>query len=52
MDERIRHLLHNEDSDLVWDLRVRNSGRPEQCSDFLTRCQEFVKAKVETAGAP
>ena len=26
-----------------------NSGQPEQYSDFLTRCQEFVKAKVETA---
>ena len=36
-------------SDLVWDLRVMNSGRSEQYSDFLTRCQEFVKAKVETA---
>lgn len=49
VDERIRHLFDNEDSDLVWDLRVRNSGLPEQYSDFLTKCQEFVKAKVETA---
>ena len=48
VDERIRHLFDNEDSDLVGDLRVMESGRPEQYSDFLTRCQEFVKAKVET----
>lgn len=49
VDERIRHLLDDEDLDLVWHLRITNSGRPEQYSDFLTRCQEFVKAKEETA---
>ena len=28
---------------------MTNSGRTEQYSDFLTRYQEFVKAKVEHA---
>lgn len=49
VDERIHQMLENEDTDLIWDLRMTNSGRTEQYTDFLTRCQEFVKAKVETA---
>ena len=48
MDERIKQILDEEDHDLIWDLRVTNSGRPEQFKDFLVKCQEFVSSKIET----
>ncbi len=45
VDERIRKVLDDEDPTLAWDLRVTNSGRPEQYLDFLSRCQDYVKSK-------
>ena len=35
VDARIAHLLDTEDPDLVWDLRVNNSGRPETYTTYL-----------------
>ena len=52
VDSRIQQLLDNEDSDILWDLRVNNTGRPEEysvISVFLQKCQDFIKGKVETA---
>lgn len=48
VDERIRKVLDDEDPTLAWDLRVTSSGRPEQYMDFLTRCQDYVKSKIES----
>lgn len=49
VDQRIQTLLDNDDPDLVWDLRLNNSGRPEEYQYFLEKCQKFVQGKVETA---
>lgn len=49
VDERIRKVLDDKDPTLAWDWRVTSSGRPEQCMDFLTRCQDFVKSEMESA---
>lgn len=49
VDERIRVILDQEDTDLLWDLRHINSGRPDEYKEFLTKCQEFVQKKIETA---
>ena len=49
VDERIRQMIDQEDPDLIWDLRLNNSGRPEEYHDFLVKCQEFVANKLETA---
>lgn len=48
VDERIQKVLDDEDPTLAWDLRVTSSGRPEQYMDFLSRCQDFVKSKIES----
>ena len=48
-DKRIQCLLDNEDPDLIWDLRLTNSGRPEEYRVFLEKCQGFVQGKIETA---
>ncbi len=31
VDERVRQMLDNEDTDLICDLRVNNKGHPEVC---------------------
>ena len=49
IDKRIQCLLDNEDPDLIRNLRLTNSGRPEEYHVFLEKCQEFVQGKVETA---
>ena len=42
VDARIAHLLDTEDPDLVWDLRVNNSGRPETYTTYLEFCQKYI----------
>lgn len=49
VDERLREALDLEDPDMIWDLRVKNAGRPEQFSAFLAECQKYNTSKVETA---
>ena len=52
VDARIAHLLDTEDPDLVWDLRVNNSGRPETftvcLSSMLTikQCWRYLTDKL------
>ena len=48
VDERIKK-LDDEDPDLIWDLRLTSSGRPEEYADFLQRCQRFIQGNVDTA---
>lgn len=49
VDERIREMVDAEDPDLIWDLRLTKSGRPEEYKEFLVKCQNYVASKVETA---
>ena len=49
VDSRIQQVLEHEDPEILWDLRVNNTGRPEGYSIFLQKCQDFIKGKVETA---
>ena len=49
VDSRIQQALEHEDPEILWDFRVNNTGRPEDCSIFLQKCQDFIKGKVETA---
>ena len=49
VDSRIQQALEHEDPEVLWDLRVNNTGRPEDYSIFLQKCQDFIKGKVETA---
>ena len=42
-------VLDTEDPDLAWDLRVRNTGRPEAYTTFLEECQRYIASAVETA---
>ena len=49
VDARIAHLLDTEDPDLVWDLRVNNSGRPETYTTYLEFCQKYIDSQIETA---
>ncbi|CAB4039823.1 Hypothetical predicted protein, partial [Paramuricea clavata] len=46
---RIQEVLDHEDPDILWDLRVNNTGRPEDYPLFLQKCQDYIKGKVETA---
>lgn len=49
VDKRIAELLETEDPELVWDLRLTNSGRPESYTTFLEECQQYITSTVETA---
>ena len=49
VDSRIQQVLDYEDPELLWDLRVNNTGRPEEYSVFLQKCQEYIQGKIETA---
>lgn len=49
VDSRIQQILDNKDPDILWDLRVNNTGRLEEYSLFLQTCQDFIKGKVDTA---
>lgn len=49
VDKRIAKLLDTEDPELIWDLRVQNSGRPESYTVFLEECQHYLESSVETA---
>ena len=49
VDKRIAKLLDTEDPDLIWDLRVQNTGRPESYTVFLEECHHYLESSVETA---
>ena len=49
VDKRVAQLLDSEDSDLVWDLRTMNHGRPESYTLFLNECQRYIESTLETA---
>jgi hypothetical protein len=49
VDKRVAEILDTENSDLIWDLRVNNSGRPELYTAFLEECQKYISQKVEVA---
>ena len=49
VDSRIQQALEHEDPEILWDFRVNNTGRPEDYSIFLQKCQDFIKGKAETA---
>ena len=42
IDSRIQQALEHEDPEILWDLRVNNTGRPEDYSIFLQKCQDFI----------
>ena len=48
ISDRIREALDGEDDTLIWDLRINNSGRPEQYIPFLEECQKYIESKVQT----
>lgn len=41
--------MEQEDPDLVCDIRVNNTGRPEKYEEFLELCQKHIIANLETA---
>lgn len=49
IDKRISNILEMEDSDLICDLRVNNTGQPEKYEKFLEECQNYIGSKLETA---
>ena len=49
ISDRIREALDGEDDTLIWDLRINNSGRPEQYIPFLEECQKYIESKVQIA---
>lgn len=49
VDKRVSDILDNEDPDLIWDLRVNNTGQPEKYLDFLQECQTYISANIEVA---
>ena len=49
VDQRLKEALDLEDPDIVYDLRVLNSGRPTQYDQFLNECKKYIDSTVETA---
>ena len=49
VDNRVSKLLETEDPDLIWDLRMRNTGRPESYTVFLEECRQYLETSIETA---
>ena len=49
VDQRMAQLVDNEDTDLVWDLRSNNEGRPETYQVFLDYCRKYIDSQVDTA---
>ena len=49
VDVRLKEALDLEDPDIVYDLRVLNSGRPTQYDQFLNECKKYIDSTVETA---
>lgn len=47
VDARISEILDNEDTDLVCDLRLNNSGQPEKYNIFLSECPKYINEKLE-----
>ncbi len=48
VNSRVAQVLDAEDPDLAWDLRVRNTGRPEPYTAVLVECQRYIASAVET----
>ena len=38
----------SEDSDLVWDLREENTGRPQQFDHFWEECRKYLEETAQT----
>ena len=49
IDKRVQDMLDLEDPDIICDLRVLNSGRPEQYDAFLNECKAYIDSTVDTA---
>ena len=49
VDDRVNEMLESEDSDLIWDLRIRNHSHPEMYEVYLTKIKEFIARAVDTS---
>ena len=49
VNERVQAFLDCEDEDIIWDLRVDNTGRPEKYAVFFEHCQQCRTNQAELA---
>ena len=49
IDDRVREMVDTEDTDLIWDLRLQNNGRPEEYTEYLSKVKEIIETSVETS---